>query len=250
MRKAEASNFWTLTDSGVIIVNRVKTLSWWRSIGKCDSSSLHVQLHIFIHCYLPKKWSNLEASETAESKELQRYFKNKEARAEVWYLFVGLSFQTQNFSKYISGTLFKYRYVTLKKGNFLVKCNLEMEHCLFMKIRNVFGKLNIFYRVKNKHLLTAWGFKWTLYQGVEKTPILCNILETAWQRWLQAFRVIYLCWHVPFWNPFGLFPTQYGFLWQITVMLHGTSLSVFFSFCIKVLCFRAQYQNEACSVKV
>lgn len=94
--------------------------------------------------------------------------KNKEAHAEVWYLSVGLSFQTQNFSKYISGTLFKYRYVTLKKGNFLVKCNLEMEHCLFMKIRNVFGKLNIFYRVKNKHHLTAWGFKWTLYQGAEK----------------------------------------------------------------------------------
>lgn len=41
-----------------------------------------------------------------------------------------------------------------ESSGLLVKCNTEMKYCLFIK-RIVFGKLNTFTKIKNKHTLTA-----------------------------------------------------------------------------------------------
>lgn len=41
-----------------------------------------------------------------------------------------------------------------ESSGLLVKCNTEMKYCLVIK-RTVFGKLNTFTKIKNKHTLTA-----------------------------------------------------------------------------------------------
>lgn len=108
-----------------------------------------------------------------------------------------------------------------KSSGFVVKCNTGMEYCLFIKIRIVVGKLNTFKKMKNKHTLTAWGFEWTMYQGVGKTPTFGYILGLLMLRSRRAKMAsisvaLHVCCHVSFRNHFSTSHTQCDLSWQVS----------------------------------
>lgn len=67
MRKAESRTFCIITGSGLVLVNWVErgvvvdvTANFTAVVHTCS-------YYTFIHCYFPKKWSNLGVYATVES---------------------------------------------------------------------------------------------------------------------------------------------------------------------------------------
>lgn len=124
-------------------VNQVERWSGWGSISKCYSSSSHTQL-LYIHSWLfseemeqPRSlcYSTVSCTKTMTSRTkkhiqscnilpLVRGFKPE----ILWNTFLEFSLNIDMPHS--------------KSSGFLVKHNTEMEYCLFIEIRNVFGKLH------------------------------------------------------------------------------------------------------------
>lgn len=108
-----------------------------------------------------------------------------------------------------------------ESSGLLVKCNTEMKYCLVIK-RTVFGKLNTFTKIKNKHTLTAWGFEWTMYQRVESTLTLGYILGPFMFKSCPAKMISISAASINIIrNHFCIYHTH-DFSWQISAMSHKT----------------------------
>lgn len=107
------------------------------------------------------------------------------------YCSVGGIFQTWSCFRHISGLLYKYCSAALKEAVTSWENAILNGICLFIKTRNVFGQLNISLKMKkNKHNLTAWGFKWTCTKELRRLLfwfISWNLYhaKSAQQRWFQ-----------------------------------------------------------------
>lgn len=70
LRKAELSTFRILTDSGLVMVNQLQK----RVVAEVSANFTAVvhtcSYYTFIHCYFPKKQSNVGGDATVKSKEL------------------------------------------------------------------------------------------------------------------------------------------------------------------------------------
>lgn len=107
------------------------------------------------------------------------------------YCSLGGIFQTWSCFRHISGLLYKYCSATLKEAvtsweNAILEWNMP-----FNKNKKCVWKIKyIFKNEKNKHNLTAWGFKWTCTKELRRllfwfTSWNLYHAKSAQQRWFQ-----------------------------------------------------------------
>lgn len=95
-------------ESGVLVLSRYRQVLQWaikwrggRRVSTFYSSSSHMMIATFTHCYLPWKWDNLEAYVTAETKGLRDHFRTTEVHTDELYVSVSVGFQDINSLSYL-----------------------------------------------------------------------------------------------------------------------------------------------------